>query len=111
MIKIGRVIRQRRQEQGLSQRDLASMAEITPSFLSLVESDRRSPSSLITARIAAALKVPVQALIWDAVEIPPTATEAERRACEIAKKIIRQGFANADRATNDPCAVEHLHVQ
>lgn len=101
MLAIGNAIRVIRTQKGVSQKDLAAQAAITPSFLSLVESDKRSASIKVIERIAAALEVPAEVLIWEAVELPPTLSEKDRRMCEIAKVIVKGIYENAASSTDD----------
>ena len=109
MIKLGKVVRKHRESLGLSQRDLASLSDLTPSFLSLVESDKRVPSLVVGNRIAQALNLTLEVMVWEAVEIPATASDQDRRLCIIAKEIIRQGFVDAHPSTDHPedsdCAI------
>jgi transcriptional regulator with XRE-family HTH domain len=92
MILLGRTIRKLRTDRGVSQQDLARDADVTPSFLSLLENDHRRPSLLVLRRIAAALDVPEEVLIWDAVDLPEHLSVTERRMCEMAKSIVRKYF-------------------
>ncbi|MFN0195374.1 MAG: helix-turn-helix domain-containing protein [Planctomycetaceae bacterium] len=92
MIDIGKTIRRLRVERGVSQQDLARAAELTPSFLSLVENERRQPSLTALRRLACALDLPEEVLIWDAVELPHDLPEADRRMCEMAKLIVRKFY-------------------
>jgi transcriptional regulator with XRE-family HTH domain len=94
MIKIGRTIKRLRLDRRISQHDLAVAADVTPSFLSLVENDRRQPSLTVIARLAKALSVPEELLIWDAVELPESLGEKDRRLCEMAKLIVRKLYAS-----------------
>ena len=97
MISIGKTIRRLRIERDVSQQDLAKDARLTPSFLSLVENDRRQPSLVVIRRLADALAVPEEILIWDAVELPQSLGEKDRRLCETAKLIVRR-FYEAENA-------------
>lgn len=90
-----------RAHRGISQKDLAERAEITPSFLSLVESDRRAASLKVIDRIAGALNVTTEVLFWESVELPSSLTEDDRRVCEFAKVIVRRFYENAASASND----------
>jgi len=56
---IGRIVRGKRIEMGLSLRHLAERTHLTPSFLSQVERDLAEPSVASLRRIAEALKVPI----------------------------------------------------
>ncbi len=100
MIRVGKTIKKLRVEQEMSQGELAAAAEITPSFLSLIENDHRDPSLAVLRRIAAGLKVPEEVLIWDAVKLPQDLSDHDRRLCEIAKLIVRRFYEATD-------AIEH----
>jgi transcriptional regulator with XRE-family HTH domain len=89
MIQLGKTIRRLRTERGISQQDLAHTAKLTPSFLSMVENDRRQPSLAVLHRLSDALGLPDEVLIWDAVQLPVDLTERDRRMCEMAKLIVR----------------------
>lgn len=92
MIHFGKTIRKLRIERGISQQDLANEAELTPSFLSLVENDHRRPSLAALQKLAAALSVPEEVVVWDAVELPERLSEEDRRLCEMAKLIVRRFY-------------------
>lgn len=102
MLAVGKAIRTLRARKGVSQKELAERAEITPSFLSLVESGRRAASLKVIERIAAALDVPAEVLVWESVELPATLSDKDRRMCEIAKVIVRGVYESAARAADDP---------
>ena len=78
MIHIGKSIRELRKSRQLAQHDLAELAGLTPSFLSLVENGKRHPSLTVLQRIASALNVPEEVLIWDAVELPDGLADKDR---------------------------------
>ena|SRR5271157_3521551 len=98
MLGIGQAIRSFRVRKGLSQKDVALSANITPSFLSQVEGGHRTASLTVLRRIADALEVAVEVLVWDAVELPEGMNEDDRRMCEFAKLIVRRVYENASRA-------------
>jgi transcriptional regulator with XRE-family HTH domain len=58
-LKLGERMRQRRQELGMSQRELADRTDLTASFLSQVEREVTSPSIDSLRRISRALNVPI----------------------------------------------------
>lgn len=64
-MKIGKQVRERRKELGLSLRDLGELAGVTASFLSQVENDQVSPSLNSLQGIATALNVPMFSLLND----------------------------------------------
>jgi transcriptional regulator with XRE-family HTH domain len=54
----------RREEQGLTQRDLARRAKVTPGYIAQLEMGaRKNPSLAILKRLAKALGVPVTELL------------------------------------------------
>lgn len=63
---VGRHLRRLRKEQGLSQEGLAELAGMDRSFLSLVESGKRSISVENLCRLAAALEVHPRVFLEDA---------------------------------------------
>jgi len=105
MLAVGKAIRMLRTRKGMSQKDLALRADITASFLSLVESDSRDASIKVIGRIADALEVPMAVLIWESVELPNDLSEQDRRMCELAKMIVRGVYKNATSAADDPTPV------
>jgi len=60
---LGKNIKNKRQDQGLNQSELAKMAKISVSYLSEIENERTSPSLKTLLRIAGALKVNIAELI------------------------------------------------
>jgi transcriptional regulator with XRE-family HTH domain len=98
MIKVGSTIQKLRESAGLSQRKLARNAKITPSFLSLVENNHRDPSLTVLRRIASALHVAEEVIIWDAVKPPRKMTPNDRALFEAAKLIVRRYYETSDAA-------------
>lgn len=60
---VGAVIRSLRGSAGLNQRELADLVGISPSLLSLIESDRREPSIKLLKEIARVLEIPPASLV------------------------------------------------
>jgi len=98
MIKVGTTIQKLRDEAGLTQKVLARKSKITPSFLSLVENNHRDPSLTVLRRIASALRVPEEVIIWDAVKPPRKMTSNDRALFEAAKLIVRRYYEASDAA-------------
>ena len=101
MIRLGMTIKKLRLERGFSQKALAEEADLTPSFVSLIENDHRVPSMSVIRRMASALGVLEEVLIWDAVELPHNLNEDDRRLCEMAKLIVRRFYEMRD--DDPPC--------
>ena len=64
-MNIGKQLRLRRKEMGLSLRELGEMAGVSAGFLSQVENDQVSPSLNSLQSIATALEVPMFFLLDD----------------------------------------------
>ena len=60
---IGERIRERRQELGLTQDELAKTLDVTPQHISAIETDKRAPSLDFLVRLAKMLKVTTDYLL------------------------------------------------
>ena len=76
---LGERMRQRRQELGLSLRDLAAQVGLTASFLSQLERDLVSPSLGSLRRLAQALGVPIFYLLEEQPAVSPVVRRDQRR--------------------------------
>lgn len=101
MIRLGKTITKLRTDLGFSQKRLAEEAQLTPSFVSLIEHDHRVPSVSTIGRLAEALGVPTEVLIWEAVELPKNLSEDDRRVCEVAKLIVRRFYETCEETPAD----------
>src|SRR6266566_9154388 len=111
MLFLGKTLKRFRSEQGISQQELAQKSQLTPSFLSLLENDKRRPSLAVLRRLADALNVAEEAILWDAVELPSELSEHDRRLFETAKMILKRMHselhANASKKRRKPGAGQH----
>ena len=98
MIGFGKVIRQLRKEAGLTQRALARMASATPTYISRLENGAAEPSIALLRRFAKAMQVPPEIIFWEAVEIPDGVSASDRRACNLAKRIVRRWLETSRRS-------------
>ena len=62
-MKYGKAIRICRAARGLSQKELAARAGIKPSYISLIEAEKRSPSLATLQKMATALRVPTHLIM------------------------------------------------
>lgn len=62
--EIGSRIRERRHEAGLSQAELAELADVSPQYISLVENGRKQISLTVLVHIAGALSVSMDQLLF-----------------------------------------------
>jgi transcriptional regulator with XRE-family HTH domain len=77
-VKLGHRIRARRQELGLSLRDLEERVGLTASFLSQVERDQSSPSIESLHTISQALDVPIFYFLLERDDKPPVVRRDKR---------------------------------
>jgi transcriptional regulator with XRE-family HTH domain len=59
----GKAIKTIRAVKGLEQKELATLAELNPSYISLIEANRRAPSPAALEALAKALQVPLYLLM------------------------------------------------
>ncbi len=59
----GKAIRTIRAAKNLEQKDLAGLANLNPSYISLIESNQRAPSAAALEALASALQVPLYLLM------------------------------------------------
>ena len=64
-MKLGKTIKVLRTNLGIRQKDLARRLEITPTYLSLIEADRREPSLFLIKLLSEELNVPLGLLFWE----------------------------------------------
>jgi len=78
-MKIGKIIKQIRVSQGLTQLQLAKNAGIGESYISMIELDKREPDIKVLEKICAALNIEVHDLMIDYIlycrKINPTSKE------------------------------------
>lgn len=78
-MNLGRAIRLCRGQRGMNQAEVAERAEISVSYLSLIEHGKRDPNLSTIERIAQALRVPTSVLVFlaaDAEELEELGREA-----------------------------------
>jgi transcriptional regulator with XRE-family HTH domain len=61
--KFGVEVKRRREEQGLSQEQLAELADIDRTYISMIERGKRNPTLEVAERIAVALDMKLSELI------------------------------------------------
>jgi transcriptional regulator with XRE-family HTH domain len=91
---IGARLRELRQARGLSQQALAGDG-ISPGYVSLIESGKRTPSASVVARLAERLGVPVAELLG---EEDPSARRAADDLARVEVNFARLALANGDPA-------------
>lgn len=90
MLGFGKAIKRFRREAGLTQRALARMVGVTPTYISRLENEQAEPSIALVRKIARAMGIPSEVIFWEAVEIPAGISSSDRRACTLAKRVVRR---------------------
>ena len=67
-MNLGKAIKLCRTQKNLKQADLADMAQLSVSYISLLEQGKRDPNFSIVQKIAAALNIPISILAFLAAE-------------------------------------------
>lgn len=75
VVEVGREVRRRRKELGLTIEQLAERADLTANYIASIERGERDPSLSTVASIARGLGVPIPALLGKTPELSPYAHE------------------------------------
>lgn len=87
-MKYGRAIRQVREARGWSQRALARELGVAPSYVSLLESGKRSPSARMLESIATTVEVPIPVLMLLAAEASELRGIPVKEAQALSKQLL-----------------------
>lgn len=101
MLNFGKAIQKYRAQEGLTQKEFARKAGITPSYLSSLEKGKKEPSIALIKKICNVLKLPYEIMFWESVEINKQVSRQDRKIIELAKTIVRHYF----ESRNGPPAV------
>lgn len=93
MFEVGAEIKRRREEQGISQNQLAKMSGCAQSTLSAIEKTTKKPSTETVKGIAAALGCTVAELMGETAEnlVNPVLTRKETELLRIFRQLNRDG--------------------
>lgn len=82
IMKLGKAFRRARMRSGLRQNELAAQLDVSPTYISMLENDRRDPSWSFICRCCDALGIPISLLLLlassDADESPVTTDGSTR---------------------------------
>jgi transcriptional regulator with XRE-family HTH domain len=96
-MNLGSTIKHFREQRGMSQKALAQAMEISAPYLSLLESNQRTPALGMIEAIAQALKVPVPILMFHAMEeedVPLSKRALFRTVFEPVREMITTTFVD-----------------
>ena len=100
-VTMGLRIKTLRQERGLTQSELASMAGVSRSLLTMYENETRNPNTKRLASIARALGVPPEALFDSGEEVWDIALKLQLLSAENRAMLVRLAESLADRDEAD----------
>lgn len=92
-MNIGQVIKKIRKEKGIKQGEFSKQCDITQTYLSLIESNRKQPNVAILKTIAENLDIPLQVLLFlslDEEDIPERKKETYKALEPSIKGMINQ---------------------
>jgi transcriptional regulator with XRE-family HTH domain len=92
----GKAIRVTRALADISQRELARALDTDPSYISLLEANKREPSREVLEKLAEAFGVPLHLLILMATEEGDAGASEENRLSEIAQVLANLLFTEDD---------------
>jgi len=87
-MSIGKTIKLLRISSGLKQKELAAKLEVTPNYLSLVESDKREPSMSFLRALAEELDLPMGLFLWDTSKTVSAFDSEQKKIYEEIKNLI-----------------------
>lgn len=87
MINYGNAIKRIRIELGIKQKEIAERTGLSVTYLSLVENNKANPSMDTLNEIADAMDIPLEILIWDAIDLPEILSQEQKKAFILAKGI------------------------
>jgi transcriptional regulator with XRE-family HTH domain len=103
-MRVGSAIKTKRKEKSILQAELARRADITQSYLSQIENDKKEPNLDTLRRIAAALDMPLPFLIFFSVtdeDIPDERKEAFEAFRPKIEALIDTVLADKDSSTGN----------
>jgi len=98
MIDYGTAIKRIRTQLGIRQSETARKSGLSASYLSLVENGKTIPSHSALERIANAMGVPHELVIWEAIEPPDELKPEQKQAFFIARAITADYLQSVKRA-------------
>lgn len=79
-MQLGKAIKETRRKKGISQGDLAKELKVSQTYLSLVESNTKSPSFDLIQRISDVLGIPAYYFMFKGLEIDKDISEDKRES-------------------------------
>ena len=87
MINWGKTIKKYREKLHITQGELAKRVNVTPTYVSALEHNRKEPSLSLITSISRAFGMPQEILYWDAVTFPMQ-MKTNKQAIHLAKSLV-----------------------
>ncbi len=87
-MQIGKAIKNLRQKKGLKQNEFAEKCNLSQSYLSLIEKDKKEPTLSVLKQIASVLNVPLPILVFMAIE-QDDISDSKKAAFELLEPSIK----------------------
>lgn len=91
MINIGATIKKYRDKREITQSQLAKKINVTPTYISALENNRKDPSLSLLTEISRELEIPLEVMFWDTIEVKNIRGK-DKEILEVAKGIINSYY-------------------
>ena len=91
MINIGATIKKYRENNKITQEELANKIDVTPTYISALENNRKEPSISLLNAISKKLDIPLEIMFWDTVNLEDVKGK-DKEIIEVAKGIVNSYF-------------------
>lgn len=97
-MKLGTIIKKYREARKLTQPNLSQLINVTPTYLSAVENNRKEPSIKLISDISRVLNVPKEMLFWEAITINDKMNDKDKKIVNAAKNIVNNFYFEISRS-------------
>ncbi len=92
MINWGRTIKKYREKRKLTQEELANRVDVTPTYISALEHNRKEPSLTLITAISRAFNIPQEILYWDTITFPSSLKTKHAKEIRLAKSLVQSVY-------------------
>lgn len=92
MINLGIPIKKYRMQKRIRQTDLAEKIEVTPTYISALENNRKVPSIALITKICDVLNISKEILFWEAITTSIEAKPEDKEILEVANSIVNEYY-------------------
>jgi transcriptional regulator with XRE-family HTH domain len=93
MMRFGAAIKKFRERADLTQKELADLLQVTPTYLSAIEHERKQPSFDLLKKTSDVLGIPREVIFWESIDWKTVnLDEDSRKALRLARFVIDDSF-------------------